>query len=61
MGRCAAGPGCYQDATEVTACWVYAGLLLLVPRTDIAQSKIVMRDAAGMVKGLPPAETNFSK
>lgn len=47
------------NATEGTTCWVHAWLLLPVPKTDVAESKIVTGDAAAMIEEFPP-ETDFS-
>lgn len=34
----------------------HAWLLVSVPKTDIAESKIVMREAAGRIKRFPPED-----
>lgn len=42
------------NAPERVVCWVHAWLLMPVPETNVAESKIVIRDMAGMIKGFSP-------
>lgn len=43
------------NAPEGTVCWVFAALMP-VPETAVAESKTVMKDTAGTIKGFSPED-----